>query len=155
LIDPITLSVTRLWLSMALVTFAILCYSDLKTRKVDTRRNSLMAGAGLMATIPSGLGFMYLVYVFVVFAFNKVFSKLNKQHGVKYFAKGDQSILLWALPGLILVGVAAPWVFMFVLTIVLIGISIIQGKFNEPFGKVLPGAIIMVVAFLITLGFFL
>lgn len=150
-----SLDVTRLWLSMALVTFAMVCYTDLKTRKINKTRNSLMSGAGLMATIPLGLGFLYLIYVFVVFIFNKAFSTLKKRTGVNYFAKGDQSVLLWALPGLILLSVAAPWVFMVVMAILLIIITIIQAKFNNLLGRKIPGAIIMTIAFLITIGIFL
>lgn len=152
--EALSLDIARLWLSMALITFAMVCYSDLKEKKIDGRRNSLMNGAGLMATIPLGLGFSYLIHIFIVLIFNKVFNKLNKVKNVTFFAKGDQSLLLWTLPGLILLGVTAPWVFMVVLAILLVGISFIQAKFNEPLGKKIPGALIMAVAFLITIGFF-
>ena len=153
--EVLSLDITRLWLSMALITFAMVCYSDFKEKKIDGRRNSLMNGAGLMATIPLGLGFVYLLHIFVVLIFNKVFNKLNKARNVTFFAKGDQSLLLWVLPGLILLGVTAPWVFMVVLAILLVGIFIIQAKFNEVLGKKIPGALIMAIAFLITIGFFI
>jgi hypothetical protein len=151
----LTLPVAKLWLSMAAITFAIICYSDLRERKIDLRRNSVMTGAGLMATIPLGLGFIYIIHIGIVVVFNKVFETLNKRKGVKYFAKGDQSILFWVLPGLIVLGMSAPWVFMLILVIVLIGISVIQARFNKPFGNLIPGAVIMAVAFIITLGIFI
>lgn len=155
LIDVFVLPVVKLWVSMALITFALICYSDLRERKIDLRRNSLMTGAGLMAAIPFGFGFYYLVILVVAFVFNKVFETLNLKRGLKYFAKGDQSVLFWCLPGLVLLGVAAPWVFMFVLAILLILISVVQKFFNKPFGDLIPGAVIMTLAFLLTIPFFI
>ena len=107
-----------------------------------------------MATIPTGLGFLYLVHVLIIMAFNSVFNKLNLLRGRHYFAKGDQSVLFWVVPGLILIDIAAPWVFLGVLVGVLIVISLIQTRYNNKLGKNLPGVVFMAIAFLITIGIF-
>ena len=155
MIDLTFLDFARLWLSMSFITLAMLCYTDLRSREVDTRRNSVMIGAGLMATIPTGLGFIYIIHVFVVILFNKVFSKLNKRIDKRYIASGDQKALFWIIPGFVLLGSIAPAVFMVVLVGVLSAVALIQAKFNKPFGKKMPGIIILSAAFIITVGLFL
>lgn len=151
----VLIEILNLWLTLAFINLAHLCYTDLLRREVDQRQSAFMNGAGIFAALLSGLGWWYLLIALITIGFNKALTKLNKRYGTHLFASGDQTILLWVLPGLILMGVVAPAVFMIVLTILLTLILLIQKRFNNILGKHLPGAIIITIALLIMLGIFL
>lgn len=114
-----------------------------------------MSGAGIMATLPLGLGTLYIIHLFVAIVFNAFYKKLNKRFSTTFFALGDQSVLIWLLPGLVLFSIYAPVVFLVVMAMVLISIGVIQKKFNNILGEKLPGVVIMALSFLITIGIFL
>lgn len=142
-----------LWLSMALISLALMTYSDLVDRKVDGRRNSLMIGAGIVFGVYSLLLGNYFIFLIVLILFKYGLGFLEKLTQLKVFGIGDQGVLMWLVPSLLFVEPNAPIYFMVLLTFVLILTGLIQyspWKLKEK----LPGLVLIDVAFLLTLALF-
>lgn len=88
--------VIDVFLFTASLVLILQCYKDIKTQKIDSRRNWVMQGE-LLAFVLLGLG-NYIVY-FVLIIATAMFNALVLR---RFWGEGDKEIFQWLLPGLFL-----------------------------------------------------
>jgi len=89
-------AVVDVFLFSAFLILLMQSFKDIKTQKIDSRRNWVMQGE-LLGFVLLGLG-NFIVYFIVVFAtafFNSMVLR-------KFWGEGDKEIFQWLLPGLFL-----------------------------------------------------
>lgn len=128
----------------AFIILLLQCYKDYKKRKIDSRLNFLMKGIVLTLVIGSTQDYwIYIAFLAIAFLFNFLV--------FKNFGEGDKEILLWVLPGLVLLGLFQPIIFLLILlALVLIETGIALKLTKEKI--FFPGAILILISFAITVG---
>jgi len=130
---------------LAVMGFITLAYKDLKTRKVDSRRNWTIQGAILGMVLLTQFNLLtYLALMLGTALFNAVVLR-------GYWGDGDKEVMQWALPGLAMfAGFNYAAMFLFVMALYHSGIIIVSKiVFKEVLEK-RPGIPILAGAFILT-----
>lgn len=127
---------------LAVFGLLLMAYKDLKTNKIDSRRNWTIQGAILAMVLITDLNFItYVGLIFVTALFNSLVLK-------KVFADGDREIIQWALPGLALfAGFLYAAVFLTVIGIYHAGVILVSKYLFKEVLEKRPGVPIIAAAF--------
>jgi hypothetical protein len=126
-------------------------WSDLKERKVDSRRNHMMIGAVLVIGIISHQADVLILSGFITILFTIVLGKLEEKKGQIVFGDGDKEILTWSVPGIALCfGYFYAGSFIFLLMLSFFALAYLrQVKLLTP--EKLPGLVFISFAYLVIL----
>jgi len=136
---------------LTIYTIVLHFWSDLKERKVDSRRNHMMIGAVLVIGIISNQADVLILAGLVTILFTIILSKLEKKQGQIVFGDGDKEILTWSVPGIALCfGYFYAGAFIFLLMISFFGLAYLrQTKLIQ--ANKLPGLVFISFAYLVIL----
>lgn len=142
---------------LTIYTIVLHFWSDLKERKVDSRRNHMMIGAVLVIGLISNQATTLILTGLLTIVFTIILGKLEQKQGKIVFGDGDKEILTWSVPGIALIfGYFYAGLFIFLLMISFFLLAYLRQKKMIPPEK-LPGLIFISFAYLIImiLGWFL
>lgn len=137
----------------ALISLAIITYSDFKTLKIDDRRNWFMQGYTLALALMGNVLLFYVVLTFLMFFFGYALKKYETFTNQTIFGDGDKKLLNWLVPGFVLLNLLMPVVFFVCLMDVLIILTVIK-VFKKDFQKK-PGMLYITIAFLLSWAVYL
>jgi hypothetical protein len=142
---------------LTVYTIARHFWTDLKERKVDSRRNHMMIGAVLTIGLISHQADVLIIAGIVTLVFTIVLASLEQRAGKVVFGDGDKEILTWSVPGIALCfGYVYAGAFIFLLMLCFFGLAFLRSKRLIPPEK-LPGLVFISFAYLVILilGWFL
>lgn len=133
-------------------SIAMNTWQDLKTGKIDSKKNLVMTGLTTGYYFFTGADIlMYFAMVIVVLVFNYF---MNKGKEGKLFGEGDQEAFYWIVPGLFLVDPLAPFIFGWALFFFM-GINFGLRRLKKiPNGVKTPAFMALLGAFLLTAGLY-
>lgn len=136
---------------LTIYTIVLHFWSDLKERKVDSRRNHMMIGAVLVIGIISHQADVLILAGLITILFTIILSKLEEKQGQVVFGDGDKEILTWSVPGIALCfGYFYSGAFIFLLMVNFFGLAYLrQAKLIQP--EKLPGLVFISFAYLVIL----
>lgn len=139
-----------IFLTVGAISLALNTWQDLKTMKIDSKKNLMMNGFVLGYYFFTGQNILiYTALAIVVLIFNHF---MNKGKAGVAFGEGDQEAFFWIVPGLFLVDPIAPLLFgwcLLVLTGINYGIRKLKKIEN---GAKTPAFILLLGSFLLTAG---
>lgn len=140
----------HIFLLIGSFSLAMNTWQDLRTGKIDSKKNLVMTGLTTGYYFFTGGDILhYFALVIVVLAFNYF---TNKGKEGKLFGEGDQEAFYWIVPGLYLVDPLAPFIFGWGL-FVFMGINFgIRRLRKIPNGTKTPAFMALLGAFLLTAG---
>jgi len=145
------LRVVTLFISLAGIALAWQFWEDIKTHKIDVRRNWFMQGCGLFAAILVHAWFYYFIAVLVVIIFNEFIKSQEKRLGYAIFGDGDKSLMVWIVPGLTILSVFYSALFLMAMVVAMSGF--LAYKFFVNHKSKVPGLIFIVVGYIVTVAF--
>ena len=86
-----------------LYTIGLHFWSDMKERKVDSRRNHMMIGVTLAIGVISKQVWTLIIAGLITILIMQLLKHLEKRQGKTVFGDGDKEILAWSIPGIALV----------------------------------------------------
>ena len=136
---------------LTVYTLARHFWTDLKERKVDSRRNHMMIGAVLTIGLISHQADVLIIAGLVTIVFTIVLAALEQKAGKVVLGDGDKEILTWSVPGIALCfGYFYAGAFIFLLMLSFFGLAYLrQVKLITP--AHLPGLVFISFAYLIIL----
>jgi hypothetical protein len=136
---------------LTIYTIARHFWTDLKERKVDSRRNHMMIGAILVIGIVSHQADVLIISGIVTILFTLILGKLEEKQGKVVYGDGDKEILAWSVPGIALCfGYTYAAAFIFLLMLSFFALAYLRHiKLIEP--EKLPGLVFISFAYLIIL----
>jgi len=136
------------FLGFGLFCLFLQSYRDLKTGKVDSRKNYVMQGLVLGCVLINDYNiWSYLAIILLAVSFTML---LGKNWG-----DGDKEIIRWILPGLFVVGFTEMFVFLIALAVCFIAFQTVTRVILKAKGK-LPAVPVIFIAFLAaTIGYYL
>jgi hypothetical protein len=126
-------------------------WSDMKERKVDSRRNHMMIGVVLCLAIISHQYFEIITAGFITIGIMFLLKKLEARQGKTVFGDGDKEIVSWSVPGIVIVfgwQLAGLFIGLLVVSFFILAFLRHWMLINE---HKLPGLMILSIAYLIIL----
>lgn len=140
------------WAFLGMVTLTLMLYKDIKTLRVDSRRNYFMIGATIALLATNNMFILYFITFLVVLLLGFFIHRLEARHGTRILGDGDREALLWLVPGFFLLGGQLyPLMFLVFFMAALGGTGLAKKFLNVP---LMPGVTHLTVAFVLTLTIF-
>lgn len=142
---------------LTVYTIALHFWTDMKERKIDSRRNHMMIGAILVIGLISNHTATLIITGILALGFITLLGKIEKKQGKVVFGDGDKEILAWSIPGLALVfsyGYAALFVALLMVSFLVLAYLRQSKKIDA---NKLPGLIFISFSYIVVLllGWFL